>query len=128
MTEVVVVVLALVAAWFVAVPLRRGKTSITEAVDEVAEADAEKRAKLGALVELEEERIAGKLSETDFELLQRQYESEAIAALQRLDSLGDEAPAEDDLEAEIARVRSRLRCPACGAPRQPAARCPECGA
>ena len=128
MTVILVIALALVAAWFVAVPLRRGTSSMTDDVDEVAEADADKRAKLGALVELEEERVAGKLSEPDFELLRRQYEAEAIAALKRLDSLGEDAAPEDELEAEIARVKSRLRCPSCGAPRQPAERCPDCGA
>ena len=128
MTEIIVIALALVAAWFVAVPLRRGRSSITDEVDEVAEADAEKRAKLGALVELEEERVAGKLSEPDFELLRRQYEAEAIAALKKLDSLGEDTVPEDELESEIARVKARLRCPECGAARQPTARCPECGA
>ena len=128
MTEIVVIALALLAAWFVAVPLRRGRSPITDGTDDLAEADADKRAKLGALVELEEERVAGKLSETDFELLRRQYEAEAIAALQRLDSLGEDAVPEDEVEVEIARVKARLRCPSCGAPRQPGARCPECGA
>ena len=128
MTEIAVLVLALVVAWYVGTPLLRGKSSISEGGDEVADADADKRAKLGALVELEEDRAAGKLSQADFELLQRQYESEAIAALKRLDSLTEAPAVEDDLEAEIARVKSRLRCPSCGAPREPAAHCPECGA
>ena len=128
MSEVAVIVLALSAAWYVVAALRGGKRSITESADEVADADADKRVKLGALVELEEERVAGKLSEPDFEVLRRQYESEAITALKRLDSLTGTAAPEDELEAEIARVKSRLRCPSCGAPRQPAARCPECGA
>lgn len=128
MTEIIVVALALLVGWYVAVPLLRGKRSLSEETDDVAEAQADKRVKLGALVELEEDRVAGKLSQADFELLRRQYESEAIAALKRLDSLTDQPVPEDDLEAEIARVRSRLRCPSCGAPRQPSERCPECGA
>ena len=128
MSEALVIALAAVLAYYVAVPLRRGRETITETSDEVADADADKRVKLGALVELEEDREAGKLSEADFETLRRQYESEAIAALQRLDSLTGGVEESDDLEAEIARVKSTLRCPSCGAPRPPAARCPECGA
>lgn len=128
MSEGIVIALAGLLAYYVAIPLRRGRSSISDGTDEVEEAHAEKRAKLGALVELEEDRMSGKLSERDFESLSKQYESEAVSALRRLDSLTGRADESDDLETEIARVRSRLRCPSCGAARPPAARCPECGA
>ena len=124
----VVAAAALLALLYVVAPLRRGRADIVDDTDEVAEAETDKRTKLGALLELEEERFAGKMSSADFELLRRQYEAEAVEALKRLDSISDKPTDEDELEAEIARVKSRLRCPSCGAPRGSAAPCPECGA
>lgn len=123
-----VALLALFALTYVAGPLRRGGARIEERSDEIADADADKRTKLGALIELEEERFAGKLSQEDFERLRRQYEAEAVEALKRLDSLQQAPAEEDDLELEIARVKAQLRCPSCGAARSPGAPCPECGA
>ena len=119
---------ALAVLFLVAQPLRTGRAEMDEATDEVAEADADKRVKLSALVELEEERFSGKLSEADFTLLQRQYEAEAVAALKKLDQLQDTPTDDEDLEAEIARVKSELQCPKCGALRESTGRCPECGA
>ena len=128
MIEAVVVgAAALLALVYVIAPLRRGRVPIADAPDDVAEAQSDKRAKLGALLELEEERFAGKMSTADFELLRRQYEAEAVEALKHLDSVADKGMDDDELEAEIARVKSSLRCPACGAPRGSATSCPECG-
>ena len=129
MIEVVLIAVAtLVVLYFVAAPLRRGRQEMIESTDDVAEADADKRTKLGALVELEEERYTGKLTDVDFTLLQRQYEAEAVAALQRLDQLQDNATSDADIEAEIARVKTEMKCPKCGALRRSAGPCPECGA
>ena len=119
---------ALAVLFLVAGPLRTGRAEMEEATDEVAEADADKRVKLSALVELEEERFSGKLSEADFTLLQRQYEAEAVAALKKLDQLQETPTDDEDLEAEIERVKSELQCPKCGALRESTGRCPECGA
>ncbi|MDQ4095757.1 MAG: hypothetical protein M3174_06120 [Actinomycetota bacterium] len=125
---VVVTLVALFALTYVTGPLRRGRAPIRERSDEIVEADAEKRIKLGALIDLEEERFAGKLSQEDFDRLRRQYEAEAVEALNRLDSL-QRTPIEDEvLESEIARVKARLKCPSCGAARSPGAPCPQCGA
>ena len=127
MIEAVVVgAAALAALLYVLAPLRRGRIPVYDTRDEVADAQADKRAKLEALLELEEERFAGKMSSADFELMRQQYEAEAVEALKRLDSVTDQRTDDDDLEAEIARVRSRLRCPTCGAARGSTTRCPEC--
>lgn len=123
----VVALIALLALIYVLGPLRRGRAPIQERSDAIAEAAADKRAKLGALMELEEERFAGKLSDADFERLRRQYESEAVEALKRLDALERTPNEDDELETEIARVKAQLRCPSCGAARTPGAPCPQCG-
>ncbi|MDQ4145850.1 MAG: hypothetical protein M3198_19310 [Actinomycetota bacterium] len=129
MIEILVIACAaLLALGYVVGPMRGGRTSIEEPSDEVSEADADKRVKLGALIELEEERFSGKLSEPDFNLLRRQYENEAVAALKKLDELQRAPSPDDDLETEIARVKSELRCPSCGAPRSSGTPCPQCGA
>ena len=129
MIEVILIAAAtLVVLYLVAAPLRRGRQEMVETTDDVAEADADKRTKLGALVELEEERYTGKLTDVDFSLLQRQYEAEAVAALQRLDQLQDNTTSDADIEAEIARVKTEMKCPKCGALRRSAGPCPECGA
>lgn len=126
--SLVVAVVALFALAYVTGPLRRGRALIEQHSDEIAEADAEKRTKLGALIELEEDRFAGKLSAPDFERLRRQYESEAVDALKRLDSLQRTPVEDEDVESEIARVKAQLRCPSCGVARTPGASCPRCGA
>jgi rubrerythrin len=129
MIEVVLVVAAaLAAAALVAAPIRQGRVDIVEEDNDVADAAADKRTKLGALVELEEERYTGKLSQADFALLQRQYEAEAVAALKRLDTLQETSTSDEELEAEIARAKSEMQCPKCGALRRSEGPCPECGA
>lgn len=126
--SLLIALVALVVLGYVLGPMRRGRSDVSEGSDEIADADADKNAKLGALIELEEERYSGKLSQEDFDRLRLQYESEAVEALKRLDSVKETADRDDDLESEIARVKSQLRCPSCGAARKPGAPCPECGA
>lgn len=126
--ELAVAIAALLAIAYVAGPLRRGRALIEERSDAISEADAEKRIKLSALLELEEERFTGKLSEPDFDLLRRQYENEAVEALKKLDALQKAPDDDDELESEIARVKSQLRCPSCGAARRSGTPCPRCGA
>ena len=128
MEVVLVAAISLVALYFVAAPMRGGRRAMQEDSAEVAEASADKRTKLTALVELEEERFSGKLSEADFNLLRQQYESEAIEALKKLDGLTEGPDRDADLEAEIARVKSEMQCPNCGALRRSSGPCPECGA
>ena len=81
----------------------------------------------GAIVDLEGDRTMGKLSEPDFEALRADYESQALAALRELDALGELSARDRELEAEIAQVRARLRCPSCGGARVGSERCSRCG-
>lgn len=89
--------------------------------------EEKKMAALGAIVDIEDERSVGKLSDEDFEILRREYESEALNALIELDGL-QSLPDDDSLEAEIAAMRARIACPNCGAPRSSAGSCERCGA
>ena len=91
------------------------------------EADVRKTTALAAIVDLEEEKEMGKLSDADFARLRAQYEAEALEALKELDSVKRvQVPEEDPLEAEIAAVRKRLQCPNCGALRTSGGSCPQC--
>ncbi|HEY7876332.1 MAG TPA: 50S ribosomal protein L32, partial [Actinomycetota bacterium] len=99
-----------------------------------------KRAALTAILDMEDERDAGKLSDVDFAALRHEYEAEAAAALVELDALrGSGGTIDESLEAEIAAIRARLQddspraaasleeCPTCGTPRVPGRTCERCG-
>lgn len=123
----VVALLACAALAFVVAPLRKGPVATDDGLSmEMDDATTRKQSALAAIVDLENERDIGKLSTPDFELLRRQYEVEAIAALRELDVL--QAASDADLEAEIAAARAELSCPSCGALRQAGEQCPRCGA
>ena len=84
----VLAILAAVAA-FVSVPLRRRAEGDGGAAAEAERADLEAR-KLVLYREIrdaEADRAAGKLSEGDFERLDRELRAEAIEVLKRLDAL-----------------------------------------
>ncbi|MGH2751397.1 MAG: hypothetical protein ACRDK3_11095 [Actinomycetota bacterium] len=122
-----VLALALAALAWVSLPLRRGvRTDPGGGSPELEEAVAEKRSALLAILDLEEERATGKLSERDFDHLRADYEARALSALRQADALRDSS--DDDDELEIAAVRDRLRCPHCGAARAPDKACEWCGA
>ncbi|HEX2196672.1 MAG TPA: hypothetical protein VHJ76_07075 [Actinomycetota bacterium] len=125
---VVVALLACAALAYVAVPLgRRGRTEEPPSAE--SELDARKTTALSAIVDLENERLVGKLSEEDFEVLRAQYEAEALQALTELDALRAAQPdATDDasLEAEVAEMRRRLACPRCGSLRSIDGTCSRC--
>ena len=96
--------------YYVTVPLRRGDNRETlEEPVEVSEATARKKTTLVALLELEDERDTGKLSEQDYDGLRRQYEGEAVEALRELDAVRPPAADDDDLEADIERIKRTLR-------------------
>ncbi len=122
----VVAALAAVALAYVLGPLRRGpRRDAPDPASLLEEANEKKTAALSAILDLEVEREMGKLSEADFQALAHDYEAEAVAALHQLDALG--TPEADALEAEIASVKRRLRCPSCGALRAPGRACSQCG-
>ena len=125
---VVVALLAFAALAWVLAPLRRPQPDVAGPQTLVDEAEARKRAALGAIVDLEDDRSVGKLAEEDLRSLRAQYEAEAVAAIAELDALEASTTAPDELEAEIARVREAMRCPNCGAVRAPNESCPRCGA
>jgi hypothetical protein len=82
----------------------------------IEEAGARKRAALEAIIDMENERASGKLSEAGFEALRGQYEVEAVRALKEIDALSGQLEGDDAvLESEIARMRAGLTCPRCGA-------------
>jgi hypothetical protein len=130
MEVAVVALLALGGLVYVAAPLFGRRAALDpRSSSAVAEATGRKRTALGAIVELESDRAVGKLSDEDFEELELRYEAEAVDALRALDALDAiDATSDDDLEREIARIRARLECPSCGAPRSRGSTCPRCGA
>jgi hypothetical protein len=124
----VIAVWAAVALVYIASPLAGGTSR--EQPDGSAlfdEADARKRAALVAIIDIEDEKEVGKLSQVDFDILRTEYEAEALTALAELDALSPGAYSDDDIEAEIAAMRARLVCPSCGALRQAGTVCERCG-
>ena len=128
----IVIAGALALLAYVIAPLRSsGDKRLPEKDGAREDAEADKRVALVSLLELEQDRDSGKLTESDYDSLRKDYEVEAVAALRRLDEVDevDDAPiADDDLESEIARIKAQLKCPSCGAPRGGGARCAQCGA
>jgi hypothetical protein len=125
---VVVAFLACAALAYVALPLGQRRGRKEEAPSAEGELDAQKTTALAAIVDLENERLVGKLSEEDFEILRAQYEAEALRALTELDALRarEDGPDDASLEAEIAEMRRRLACPRCGRVRTADGTCSQC--
>lgn len=128
---VVVALLACGALAYVALPLgKRGRSEKEPSAE--GEVEARKTTALSAIVDLENERLVGKLSDEDFDVLRVQYESEALQALTELDALRAESEGADgetddaSLEAEIAEMRQRLACPRCGSLRSNDGTCAQC--
>lgn len=129
MYALIVGVIALVALAYVAAPTRRERSSEPVA-DPLSELEETKTVALTAILDLEDERDMGKLTDEDLAELRSVYEAQALAALQQMDEVSG-SDGSDPLEREIARVRERLTsssCPACGASRPAGTSvCPRCG-
>jgi hypothetical protein len=126
MEALVVTALAVAALLYVAGPL--GQRRWPEASDgavQFEEAAARKESALRTIVDLEEERAVGKLSDADYQSLRADYEAEAASAMDELHALS-RVPEDDVLEAEIAAMRERMTCPDCGALRIPGETCVNC--
>ena len=124
---IAVALLACAALAYVALPLGSRRGGREEEPSQEGELDARKTSALSAIVDLENERLVGKLSDEDFDVLRAQYEAEALRALTELDALRAETGAPDDaLEAEIAEMRQRLACPRCGSLRTADGTCSQC--
>ena len=119
---------ALATLVWVLAPLRRPEPEGSDVDRLREEAEARKRAALAAIVDVEDDRTVGKLADEDYELLKRQYDAEAVAAIAELDALGISASEPDELEAEIATMRRAMTCSNCGATKMPNEACPRCGA
>ena len=128
MEEILVTVAAVAALAYVIAPMARGARVQTQDPGRAEEAEERKRVALSAILDLEAERDAGKLTEDDFELLRGNAEAEALAALAEADLVADTELTDDELEREIAEMRERLACPGCGALKVPGKRCTRCGA
>jgi hypothetical protein len=121
--------LACAALAFIAQPVRRGPPSEDAETDlRFEEAETRKMSALAAIVDMENEVTTGKLSDEDFGVLRDRYEAEAVDALRELDRLTAAVRDDDDLEREIATMRSKLTCADCGALREPDSACGRCGA
>jgi hypothetical protein len=126
--EVVVVALgACVVALYVLIPLLRDDRARFDGWGPALEHEARKNAALLAILDLEAERGANRVSAEEFEALQREYERVALAAIKELDVLRQAGSGDDSLEAEIASLRTELSCPTCGAVREPDGACTRCG-
>jgi hypothetical protein len=127
-TLLVIAACLLLLAW-VLTPLRSGPRPETGARSQlIEEAEGRKRAALYAIIDIEEEAEIGKLSPSDLAILRDRYERDAVGALQHLDQLrGETRDLDDDVEAEIARLKKEMRCTECGATRPPQGTCPRCG-
>lgn len=125
----IVAACAAIALLYVGAPIRRGVRRPTTNENAAAiEAEARKRVALLGIIDLEEERDAGKLTGSDYESLRAEYEMRAVVALRQGDRALSHEPVDDDLEAEIAALRDEMRCSRCGAIRAPGSACERCGA
>lgn len=102
----VVVLLALALAVFVVKPFFRSEQELLSR--HASDKEARKLRALDAIVDLEADLAAGKLSETDFETFKDDYAREALTAMRELD-VAARRTEDADLEAEIAAARARLR-------------------
>ena len=93
--EVVLVIAVLIVAVLVIVGPLRENRSFTQGSDdggERAELEAAKEAKLGQIREAELDYRTGKLSETDWRVLDGTLRAEAVELLKRLDRLAEPLP------------------------------------
>jgi hypothetical protein len=97
MEFVLALVIVVLVAWFVTAPLRdRPATPDTDdaRVAELADLEARKRAKYRQIRDAEADRAAGKLTEEDFQRLDRELRAEAIEILKKIDRLRPPNPGE----------------------------------
>jgi predicted Holliday junction resolvase-like endonuclease len=90
-------VIVVLVAWFVTAPLRdrRAKVETEDArIAELADLEARKEAKYRQIRDAEADRAAGKLTEEDFQRLDRELRAEAIEILKRIDRLRPPKPSE----------------------------------
>src|SRR5215207_3370470 len=91
MEFVLALVIVVLVAWFVSAPLRNRAPAEADdpAVARLADLEAGKAAKYLQICEAEAHRTVGKLTEEDFERLDRELRAEAIDILRKIDRLKD---------------------------------------
>jgi hypothetical protein len=89
MEFVLALVIVVLVAWFVTAPLRGREPTERDdpAVAELADLEARKAAKYRQIRDAETDRAAGKLTQEDYERLDRELRAEAIDILKRIDRL-----------------------------------------
>jgi hypothetical protein len=89
MEYVLALVIVVLVAWFVTAPLRHRQPSDDDdpLAAELADLEARKQAKYRQIRDAEADRAAGKLTEDDFQRLDRELRAEAIQILKRIDRL-----------------------------------------
>ena len=124
---------------FLILPIFKGQSASLERFEgELTDAEARKRAALRALRDVDYDYHTGKLDDTDYRELKNVLAHDALVAMGRVEAeSGGGATAvapvsDEELEAEIARVREGLRsgsvCGACGHPNTDDSRfCAMCG-
>ena len=82
-------VIVVLVAWFVTAPIRNREPARSDdpAVAELADLEARKQAKYREIRDAEADRASGKLTEEDFQRLDRELRAEAIDILKRIDRL-----------------------------------------
>ena len=135
---------ALLAGFYVLTPLFKDPKGNLE-VELLAESELDRLLNRKAIVysnlkDLEFEYKMGKLSDADFERLERGYKAEALGIFQKLDALGVERNLDEAIEKDVNTRRAKLfssspvpaenaaDCPSCGAAVIPGKKfCPDCG-
>ena len=118
---------------FILQPVVKGlHASLDRDEDELTDTEARKRVALLALRDVEYDFLAGKLDEADYRSLKGELTAEALAALEADEAARGSDAGDDDLEAEIAKIREGLRaglvCGACGFDNDEGSRfCSSCG-
>jgi hypothetical protein len=82
-------VIVVLVAWFVTAPIRSGtpKRDDDPAVAELADLEARKAAKYRQIRDAETDHAAGKLTDQDYQRLDRELRAEAIDILKKIDRL-----------------------------------------
>jgi hypothetical protein len=82
-------VIVVLIAWFVTAPIRNREPSQSDdpAIAELADLEARKAAKYRQIRDAETDRASGKLTEEDFQRLDRELRAEAIDILKKIDRL-----------------------------------------
>jgi hypothetical protein len=82
-------VIVVLVAWFVTAPLRNREPAQTDdpAIAELADLEARKASKYRQIRDAEADRASGKLTEEDFQRLDRELRAEAIEILKKIDRL-----------------------------------------